>query len=46
MAETILMQYQNVKNQIDTFKMSTIKLIFSINVRDQIYSLSNYLIII
>ena len=46
MAETILTQYQNVKNQIVTFKISMIKLTFSINVRDRIYSLPNYLIII
>ena len=46
MSETILTQYQNIKDQIDTFKMSMIKLTFSINVRDQIYSLPNYLIII
>lgn len=40
--ETILTQYQNVMDQIDTFERLKTKLIYNIKFKDQIYSLPYY----
>ena len=43
-ARTKLTQFQKVKDQIDTFEKSGTKLTFNVKVKEQIRSLSNFLL--